>query len=318
MKLFVLKSLIFFSILYVISLGLSYSIDLGLKKSDDDSFKVLNTIYRGNLNLDLVVQGSSKAFVQISPQILDTVLKLNSYNFGMNGHHFIMENARFEFFLKHNRKPQYIIQVVDYATLSKRIDLYEKEQFLPYYNDSILHAAIKQYEGYYWYENLIPLSKYWSKVKLVNEGLKLEFAHSSKQTKTLLYKGYQANDKPWDYSFDEFKKEYPHGLKQIVHEPSVACFDKFLQKTKKSNINVILVYTPEYYESPDYITNLDSIKNIYTSLARKYNLTYLDYSLDSICLQKKYFYNSQHLNKNGAELFTIKLARDLIAQKIIE
>jgi hypothetical protein len=41
-------------------------------------------------------------------------------------------------------------------------------------------------------------------------------------------------------------------------------------------------------------------------------LLFLDYSSDTICNNKKLFYNSQHLNSKGSEIFTKKLAKDLL------
>lgn len=51
-------------------------------------------------------------------------------------------------------------------------------------------------------------------------------------------------------------------------------------------------------------------------LASSCDITFLDYSKDSICTDKINFYNSQHLNAIGAGKFNRKLSNDL--KKIIK
>jgi hypothetical protein len=99
---------------------------------------------------------------------------------------------------------------------------------------------------------------------------------------------------------------------------SVVLFDKFLQECKNNNIKVSLIYTPEHIEGQKFIKNKNLITDLYKKHAEKYNLLYLDYSKDSICLDKSYFYNATHLNKTGSEVFSKKLVNDLLSQQIID
>ncbi|MDD5185877.1 MAG: hypothetical protein PHS84_11510, partial [Paludibacter sp.] len=48
------------------------------------------------------------------------------------------------------------------------------------------------------------------------------------------------------------------------------------------------------------------------------NVEFLDYSLDPVFNDKNYFYNASHLNKKGAEMFTLKLANKLKDMQIIK
>ena len=54
------------------------------------------------------------------------------------------------------------------------------------------------------------------------------------------------------------------------------------------------------------------IISLYQHFSEKYDIPFLDYSNDELSYSTKYFYNSQHLNRTGAELFTAKLADDLM------
>ena len=57
--------------------------------------------------------------------------------------------------------------------------------------------------------------------------------------------------------------------------------------------------------------------NIYINIfQKKYDIPLIDYSSYSTCLSKDYFYNAEHLNLTGTNLFSEKLAYDL--KKIIK
>ena len=51
--------------------------------------------------------------------------------------------------------------------------------------------------------------------------------------------------------------------------------------------------------------------NLYRQFAKKYDLIFLDYSNDPISYNKSLFYNSNHLNAEGSEIFSKKLAADI-------
>ncbi len=61
----------------------------------------------------------------------------------------------------------------------------------------------------------------------------------------------------------------------------------------------------------------DEGMQIYHSFSKKYDIPFLDYSDDtSLTYDTAYFYNAMHLNKKGAELFTLKLANDIKEQNL--
>jgi len=71
---------------------------------------------------------------------------------------------------------------------------------------------------------------------------------------------------------------------------------------------LIFVYTPEFIDGQKFMSNRDEIIDLYKIISNKYSIKFYDYSQDSICLNKKYFYNSMHLNKFGSEIFSRNLA----------
>ena len=92
---------------------------------------------------------------------------------------------------------------------------------------------------------------------------------------------------------------------------SVELFRQYIQECKSMDINLILVYTPEYIEGQQFVTNRSEIMTLLKGIAQENNLPFLDYSDHYLSMDKKYFYNSMHLNATGAEEFSRILSHDI-------
>jgi hypothetical protein len=306
-----LKKIIFLFMLLSISLyTLAYVVDTGLRKSRNAYFASWNDLYNSKINADLLIMGSSRAEFHISPKILDSLLTLNSYNLGLSAWHFDMQYARFKMYLQHNKKPKYIIQNVDVYGFSKRADVADYPQFLPYIQDTILQNVTKYHKGEFdVYQQNVPLLKYKNQQKLALEGI-LNFAgFSTLYDTTSKYKGYRGNDFAWNKDFESFKKRFPKGAKYKFDKEVVRQFDEYLAFCKQEDIKVILVYAPEYFEIQPYYKNKPELIKLCQESTKKYDCQFLDYSKNSLCYNRDYFYNSQHLNKQGSELFSLDLAK---------
>lgn len=314
MKKFILQ-IVILSIPFVIILSiLDYFVTKGLQKTKFGDYKEWNDIYSGNLNSDIVINGSSRAWVHISPKIIDSILNVNSYNLGIDGYSFYMQLGKYNEYVQHNIKPKIIIQTLDISTLSKRDDLYNYEQFFPYIYNSSIKKITKNFIGFSFLDYNMPFYRYRNSSEIVKVGVEEYFSTTNLDNGK--YKGYLGMERDWDGSFDEFKKNNPHGVVTKLDSESVELMDTFLSSCKNNNIEVIFVFTPEYIENQRISNNREEIINTYLDFAKKYDLLFFDYSKDTISYQKKYFYNSQHLNKEGAELFTEKMTNDIKSRAI--
>ena len=295
--------------MYFIALLLQTIIDKGLEKSPNGNFREWDDIYKSKINADMIVQGSSRAWVQFSPKILDSAFNCNSYNLGIDGYGFQMQYYRFLIYLKHNKKPKYIIQNVDHFLLNLRPDLFEYEQFLPYLDDKNIRIAVTPYNGLNWKDFYIPLFKYHSNYEIAFEGLSNYF-HATLPNNGK-YKGFLARNWFWDDSFMKFKKSNPQGYRIKIDSNTNILFGKYLDYCKMNHINVIFIYTPEYIEAQKLLLNRDSITRLINNYAVAYNIPFINYSNDELCSDTSCFYNSQHLNKKGVFYFNQKLSKDL-------
>ena len=310
MKGLITRLLLFFIPLVLFCFLADHILTRSLRKSRSAEFSAWNDLEQGNLHSDVLIYGSSRSWRHIDPKILeDSMIGKSVYNLGMDGHNFFMQMLRHEIVLRNNQKPRCILLSLDITTLSKRKDLFDQDQFIPYLDDPAVLKATKTYIGFNFFDYYFPLVKFGGNRWLIGESVKCFLNKNDRSTDR--YKGFLAVDSMWSNSFEKFKRLHPHGILEVMDPGSIKLFDEFLSDSKKRGIKVIMVYTPEFIEGQSYTTNRAAVFNIYNSFAEKHNVPFLDYSHDSISYNKKNFYDTWHLNKAGSALFSRKLASDL-------
>jgi len=184
MKTFLIHTLKFFIPLVILLIPLDYLMSYYLSQSNDypGEIEVWNDIYNSNATCDMAVYGSSRAWAHIDPKIMKDSLKLDVYNFGMDGHNFWLQYLRHLEFLKHNPLPKTIILSVDVFTLQKRTELYQQSQFLPYmlWNSNI-QKYTSSYIGFKNSDYYIPLLRYSGKTQSLKTILKNMFRGGSEE-----------------------------------------------------------------------------------------------------------------------------------------
>lgn len=309
MKKFLLRLLLFCVIPLPLLFFLDHAVDAGLHRSRYLYYSDWSDLYSGTINADMLVLGTSRAYIHVSPAILDTALQLNSYNLGMDGASFDIQYDILRLYLQRNKKPEYILQEVGYPTFVKSDSVQYFHEFISYINDTAVWNIVKRHNSSIGLpERYFPLYKYNGELPLIKEGLMSYVGHGSKDLK---YKGYEARDYPWDSTFYLFKKNNPKGKIMPTDSSVVAVFGQYLDQCKANGIKVILFYPPTYYQSMPYILNYKQIHQMILGCAAAHGVPFLDYTNDTMNFNRSYFYNTQHLNKRGAEIFSIKLANDI-------
>lgn len=263
-------------------------------------------IRNGKTKVDLAVFGSSRAFIHINPQILETELKQNVYNFGLNGSKFKMQYYRFNLYLKHNPQPKTIVWNLDTFSFSHIDEVFQPNQYAPFmlWNFN-LYEALKEYKQTNILDFILPMYRYRNQTYW-----KKQIASAKKEIleKDGFFRedGFKSYNREWKVNWKKLKKKNAEFDSQ-----EYVLLEKLIKKCKKQNIQLIFTIAPEFYKGQDYMLNRDEIVSNYKKTLSKYNLPLLDYSDDSISHQQKYFYNTTHMNDVGADFFTKKLASDL-------
>jgi len=303
MKPFLCRVVVFLCLAALTAYPLDLLFSKRLAQMPHGEFSVWSDIYAGKIDAEIAIYGSSRAWVHVSPKILQEHLGKKTYNFGMDGHNFWLQYLRHLEFFKHNPQPQIIIQTLDVThTLTKREELYNEAQFLPYMLwNSDIYQFTRSYEGYSAWDYKIPFFRYFQRGNI--------FYRTAKDWR-IRDRGYLGMNWKWNLDLERAQSEQD-SLTMELDPGTLELFDRFLIECQSKGVQVILVYTPEYIGGQKFVKNRDEIISLFEHYAKKHNLFFLDYSSDPICFDTQYFYNALHLNRTGAELFSEKLATDL-------
>ncbi len=293
MKKFLLNVAGFTAILFCIAAVADCYQSRQLRQSKDRLYAGWNNIYNDTTAYDLVINGSSRAWVQYDPHILDSVLHINSYNLGIDGSCINRQVVKYHKYCERHGQPHYLIQNIDWFTLDVRTG-YERNQFFPYFfSDRKLMREMDRYEHFSFFEKYIPYYRYI--------GMK-----PSPYIEEIT-KGYRGRDYTWDGT--EFEKQDNNPLS--ADTDMIHLFSSFLSEQKAAGTQVLLVYSPAYHGIMDIFPEADRMYFLFDSIVALYDIPILNYLEEPLCYDTAYFYNAMHLNRTGAELFTTQLAHDI-------
>lgn len=311
MRRFITKLLLYAGILFLIFAIADYFLSNYLRKSNVIEFQAWNGIYNQNLDNDVIIMGSSRAFVQFNPRIIDSVLHVNSYNLGYNGS---LVNRQIERYYAYCRiqkhEPQTIIYSIDYGTLSGISTNFEREQFYPYFfYDRDLMRQFDKYQHFSLMEKYIPFWRYCS----CFFDFHVYDVFTNPEEKEIFYKGFKNERMQWDASVLLATAEQDYHC----NDQALQIFNDFIEDVSSKGRNVIFVYSPAYKEFLNKFRHLDRMYQIFADIAKRHNIPVLDYTKDSICNDTSFFYNATHLNKVGADIFSLQVSKDIDNLKLL-
>ena len=304
MRKLILKILLFVVILLIPLCVADYFKTKEYRSKDYYPFSTWNDIVDGKLNSDTWILGSSRAWVQYNPQILDSILDISSYNLGCNAEFINPEIQCYEIARAFNKKPKYII--IDLFCNSMTMELTPRCKFYytPYSYKKKIRKIIRNNKNISWKYLYIPYYRYSE-----CSGGEVYFTESKAYPK----KGYAPNDILWDGT----ELEKTDSVVYNAEKEAIAYLDNFIKKEQNDSITIILIHSPFYRKGFEKIINYENMMTMFQNLADRNNIPFLDYTNDPICYDTSYFYNAMHLNARGADIFSTKLAHDLDSLHLI-
>jgi len=292
--------------------AVQYIADTGLKQSKAQYFNTWNDIYNSKINTDVVICGASRAKLVISPKILDSVLHISSYNIGINGGYFPVQDALFKIYLQHNKKPKYIIQNVDFMTFTDGNNLVDAEQYIPYLSNPIISDLTDHYiQRYTWPEKHFPLFKYNNHFNFIKEGFSLYF-HIGNHASNKLYKGFAPITTPFDDYFTLRMQKEGDFIRNNIQKNIDSEFVAYLDFCKANDIKLIFVYGPVLREARAFMrADTSAITRKLMQYAQQYNIPFLNYVDEPSWNSKQFFADHIHANYLGSQAFNERLANDL-------
>ena len=301
----------FFAFVGVLAFSLHKTIDFGIRGINKSEFGVWNNIVDGRINADILIAGSSRALTHYDSRIIEAITNKRTYNIGLNGSQTDMQNARIKTYLEHNKKPLLIIFNLDLFSFQvTQGGVYNPGQYIPYLNQRPLYHALKQIDPEIWKSRYIPLYGYAVEdLRLIWTFGLLSLLSSPKSEDH--FQGFKPRYTKWSEDFARFKKNNPKGVRFGIETQGINEMEKLMNLCKNNKIPILLVYSPEYVEMQKITRNRKEIFKLFLELSNRFSTQLWDYSGSRISAKRINFYNSQHLNNIGANLFSLKVATRL-------
>lgn len=299
MKLFFKKIILFLFPILLLSYPLDRWVSYKYKSKNIGELSVWNDIYDGNIDADMVINGSSRAWVHFNPFMIEEQTAISScYNLGFNAHNFPLQYLRYLEYRKYNPKPKIIIQEIEGISLSIDSTATELEQLMPYmlFNET-MRQHTKTNGMFNLFDFYVPFLRYYGEI---------DHVYSAIDTTDIKIKGYKGQDRAWNDDYQNARKTMD-GYTSKIDSTVLKSFENFLEDCKRENIKVVFVQPPVHIYGQEFINNYEEAIGWIEDISKRHDINFYNFSNDSLCYQQKYFYNTRHLNKEGSTIFTQKL-----------
>lgn len=296
MKQFILKILLLLVILFIIDNFIKeifQSMQYNSKGGDTGRMEYIVN----SMNEDILIFGSSRANHHYNPQIIEDSLQMSCYNCGRDGNGIIFSYGMYRLF-RDRYTPKFIIyDVMDNYDLINKYDNEKYLDYLRYYYDKSgidsIFTNVDKKEKY----KMIPHMRWYNYkfIQIISDYIKptqSDIKGYRPLEGNIEYKPININNnsnKPIHY--DNLKLEY---LKLLIED------------CKARGTKLIFMVSPQYKGGKK-----QSYEAI-IQLARSENIPFF-YHLDDnkISTNKKYFKDSMHMNKYGADEYTKKIINEI-------
>ncbi|MEP0263920.1 hypothetical protein [Dokdonia sp.] len=319
MKRFFLHIVSIVGCVLILTFSLGYIVNQGLIHIQDSRFQEWNAILDGDINAEVVVLGSSRGVVSYDPTIISNSLGLTTHNLSYNAGSYNLQIDKYNIYRNKNRSPKIIIQNIDLSHFSPSTHIPNTIDLLPHTNMASVEDLFNKYKSDSKVARNFGVVKYSNYSRYLLKGIYQFFGISQKVG--FHDKGHASVDKKYKEDTSNLYK-----LKELAstntYENIEKGFVETLQFTKEQSKNcdfVFVSWLPEYKDrfeiNSAYTKKLkERIKAWSDTNERIYFIDLTHY--DSIMYHKKYFYDSFHLNKRGAEVISKGLSGEI--NKIIK
>lgn len=289
-----------------------FLINTGLRRIQTGWFGVMNRVVSGKVNADIVITGSSRALVHYDPRIIQKKTGLSVFNLGLNGSQTDMQLALLKCYLQHNRPPKLLIHNLDSFSLQvTHGGVYDPGQYIPYLGEPALYEALGRINPDIWKSRYLPLYGY------AVEDMRFTWIRGIKGLLGWFppedrFSGFTPRFAAWTGDFDQFKMSNPGGVSFEIEPEGVRNLAEIGELCRREGIPMLFVYSPEYNQMQAMERNRGEIFARFRDLADRSEAPFWDFSSSPICGNRALFYNSQHLNAEGALAFSNEFAELLI------
>lgn len=255
---------------------------------------------------EMLIFGSSTANHHYIPDSFSEAFHISCYNTGRDGNSIFYSYAVLQGILKRYTPKMIILDMYDQAFMKEQSSYDRISSLLPYYNTNPEVRSIIQlkspFEKYKLLSKIYPFNSMLFTIGIGN-------ADFNKGREDVMdQNGYVPLTETWKkpLGFDTTLPKYE------IDSNKVKFFKSFIIECNTSNIELYIVLSPKFikykYE--------DSTIGIVNRIAQEFKIPFYNFTNDSFFLSNQnLFFDRDHLNEEGAKIFTGRVINKIKAQK---
>lgn len=275
------------------------------KRWDTLWFKKTDDLLKTNTNYDIIFLGNSRVHFGINPYYIDSVTKLNSYNFGFGGadaEEFLLTTT---LYLQNHPAPKITILSLDAGALTENEILKTRYHYLFYLNNDSLKKFMNRAGFLTTLIKYFPFTKYsffdeYNRTSLFVKGKTYPvFDHN-------IYKGF-LNIHPSINSQPAALYNVKSGGDKIS-KAAIGYFKNTVSLLQQKGSRVVFIWPPVKSDSLNEGSSINkTADSLFNAIALQYGVTQFHFEKDSI-YKDTYFVDAIHFNEPGTRIYSIKLA----------
>ncbi len=309
-------SIKFVAILVIVLIIADGFISYGIKKNATNVFAKPNKICN-NIDLpQIAVFSSSVGEMGYDCNVIANAANKSVYNFSLNGTRFMQYKGLIDELNRISKTTEIVVLSEAFFTFKKSNSINNIERYLPCIsNDNIYNSLHNlqpdlsfkcRYVPFYKY--IVASNNYYLQSFI---GWKNYLTHKksidSLKGQTKVYRNWEADqDSIWKYA-----KQIPVDIDSEI----VNIYKKTIDNLVANNKKVVIAIAPIYMPKGQTIIDFTQFRKTLQSMADNKNIFFLDFSESMV--DKKYFYNVQHMNAYGASVYSKRFADSLAQLKIV-
>lgn len=288
---------------------LFYVAQKGLHRYHTHEIERLTEILQNGTYYDCLFIGSSRTHDHIDPQIIDSILHINSYNAGLDAGNMLEFKTILAAYLQHHKPPKYLVLGVEPLCFSTQPRFNNVIQYYPFLSNNAIRSALQT-------ENRLTMLYYYLPF--------CQMLQYNDRTRTEIVKGWagktEINANEWQYKgyrsngYDTLQASIlpPLCTETISLKPSLSILENIIDTCKTRHIKLIFAYYPVYNAYfRQRIANHNQLLQSIDSLAQQQQINYFVHDTLAVFQNASLFFDHAHLNTNGARQYSIYLANKL-------
>jgi len=264
-------------------------------------------LFHGRSRHELLFVGQSRAHSAVKPRVIDRILKVDSYNAGIDGASAAEFLTVLDGYLVHHPAPSRVVLMVDAGTLDLQRRLWNPLLYFPYLDNPVVRASVRS-AGY-----SPALLRALPFLRMLDyddysrgNALKGLLGKTELGPDAAPYKGYvdlrRGGMREARFVEQGAKTISPDGLSTL---------QSFMDACRVRGIQLVLVVPPLFTGYHKQWTNSSQVLDLVTTLAERNHLEVWRHDRLELCQRAELFSDPGHLNDAGAELYSTLLAGQL-------